>query len=62
MPRVSKCELVRKRKMKRMAPHYEWKGNPDCWGYIDCMTEEPLDECRKCEWFNIGRRPDDGRE
>lgn len=54
----SKCELVRIGEVKH-------KGNTadkiitknkvvyTCYGYKDSMTDEPLDECKRCElWYS----------
>lgn len=50
----SKCPLVRNGTVRRKGKSsIEWwkDGNPMryCYGYADCMTDEPLAECTQCK-------------
>lgn len=51
----SECELVRKGEVKRRgntadrAISSKGKVIYTCYGYTDAMTDEPLDECKRCE-------------
>ena len=51
----SKCELVRKGAVKRRgntadrAISSKGKVIYTCYGYTDAMTDEPLDECKRCK-------------
>lgn len=51
----SECELVRKGEVKRRgntadrAISSKGKVIYTCYGYTDAMTDEPLDECKRCK-------------
>lgn len=47
----SKCELVRKKEIKHIPRDWQDKGTPNCLGYEDSRSDEPLAECERCEWF-----------
>lgn len=51
----SDCELVRKGEVKRRGITADrWVSSKGkviylCYGYFDSMTDEPLDECKRCK-------------
>lgn len=51
----SDCELVRKSEVKRRGITADrWVSSKGkviylCYGYFDSMTDEPLDECKRCK-------------
>ena len=54
----SSCELVRNGKQQRKGnaccEGFDKNGKKlySCYGFMDLMTEEPLEECRRCEICN----------
>ena len=53
MVHVKKCPLG---KRGRPSTEFYKNGKPQiyCMGWEDCMTESPLEECRKCKDFVMG--------
>lgn len=54
----SYCELVKNKKVKEKSLPGEYYGVTldglkfySCLGYIDKMTDEPLEECARCEHY-----------
>lgn len=51
MARKSACELVKNGTIRHIPKDSVDRGHANCLGYEDSMTDDALDECKRCERF-----------